>query len=164
MTGWSLDPQNKVKGILFLISSVYFRSLWKYRDRSIRYILLDAGHQLGAIYATLCVMDKASELVFDFDKLTLNETFGFRNDEMFLVALKSSETTEKATNPLKQKLPFVSGCDYLETNTFIEKAYKESVNYTDTPFTPPDFLPGYRENASNTQFSNAVRFVRFEDH
>jgi len=79
--------QKKQKGITFLISSIYFRSSWKYRDRAIRYILLDSGHSLGAIYATMCVMNKDSKIVFDFDKVALNDTFAFRDDEMFMVAL-----------------------------------------------------------------------------
>lgn len=119
------------KGIVFLISSVYFRSSWKYNDRSIRYILLDSGHQLGAIYAGLCVMGRESEMLFDFDKLSLNEVFGFRDDEMFTCCMKSSSKQDKETSKLRQSLPFVSGCDYLETNKSIESAYKESVVYED---------------------------------
>jgi len=121
--------KSKQKGITFLISSIYFRSSWKYRDRSIRYILLDSGHQLGTIYAALCVMDKESKIIFDFDKLALNETCGFRNDEMFTCALASTTKTDKETKPLRQQLPFVSGCDFLETNKFIEDEYKQTANY-----------------------------------
>ena len=34
----------KYSGISFLISTIPFRSSWKYNDRAIRYILLDSGH------------------------------------------------------------------------------------------------------------------------
>lgn len=119
------------KGILFLVSSVYFRSSWKYRDRSIRYILLDSGHQLGSIYAAMSVMDRDSNIKFDFDKLALNDMFGFRNDEMFTTALFNSENGSKEAKPLKQKLPYVSGSDYLETNSFIEDAYNQSAAFED---------------------------------
>lgn len=121
--------QNSKKGFVFLISSVYFRSSWKYRNRSIRYILLDSGHQLGAIYAALCVMDKESKIKFDFDKKTLNDIFGFRDDEMLTCSLLSSEDSINKVSKLKQKLPFVCGSDYLETNTFIENTYNETCNY-----------------------------------
>ena len=130
----------KQKGITFLISSIYFRSSWKYRNRSIRYILLDSGHTLGSIYAALCVMDKNSKIVFDFDKLALNEICGFRDDEMFTCAISSTMLTEKETKPLRQNLPFVSGCDFLETNAFIENEYKQTANYTCDDLTNINFF------------------------
>lgn len=128
------------KGITFLVSSVYFRSSWKYRDRSIRYILLDSGHQLGTIYAAISVMDRDSNIKFDFDKLALNDMFGFRNDEMFTVSLLSGEKKEKEVKPLKQKFPYVSGSDYLETNSFIEDAYKQSSSFKDDDIPDPSFF------------------------
>jgi SagB-type dehydrogenase family enzyme len=130
------------KGLVFLISSVYFRSSWKYKDRSIRYILLDSGHQLGSIYAALSVMGRESEFVFDFDKLALNKEFGFRDDEMFTSALTSSQTQDNEVLKLRQELPFVSACDYLETNEFIQDAYKQSALYEDEEFNVADFFEG----------------------
>lgn len=142
----------KEKGLSFLISSVYFRSSWKYKNRAIRYVLLDSGHQLGAIYAAMCVMGKESEFVFEFDKLSLNEMFGFRNDEFFTCALKTTTKTDTPVNKLRQNLPFVSGCDYLETNSFIEDAYKESVNYQEDSFIPKAFF----ENIPKEQLKSAI--------
>ncbi|HHS93150.1 MAG TPA: SagB/ThcOx family dehydrogenase [Campylobacterales bacterium] len=144
--------KTKQKGFLFLISAIYFRSSWKYRNRSIRYIFLDAGHQLGTIYTALCVMGQESNFIFDFDKLSLNETFGFREDEMFLASVSSSQTTQRETAKLKQSFPYVSGCDYLETNRFIEEAYKQSANYNDKPFTPPNFF----QNIPKDQLKQAI--------
>ena len=132
--------KSKQKGITFLISSIYFRSSWKYRDRSIRYIFLDSGHALGSIYAALCVMEKESKIVFDFDKLSLNDIFGFRDDEMFTCVLSSTTQTDKETKPLRQRLPFVSGCDFLETNQFIEKEYKQTANYLSDNITNMTFF------------------------
>lgn len=121
----------KQDGFLFLISSVYFRSSWKYRDRSIRYILLDAGHQLGAIYSALFVMQREFKINFDFDKLALNDVFGFEGYEMFLVSAFSSSPKDKEVKKLKQNLPFVSGADYLERNSSIENDYKNSATFED---------------------------------
>lgn len=118
------------KGLTFLISSVYFRSSWKYRDRSIRYILLDSGHQLGSIYAALYVMQKDTEIVFNFDKLALNHIFNFRDDEMFMACVNSNEkTSDKETSRIKNTFSYVGGCDYHEQNSFIINAYNESVDY-----------------------------------
>ncbi len=130
------------KGIIFLVSSIYFRSSWKYRDRSIRYILLDSGHQLGTIYAAMCVMGRDSNISFDFDKLALNDMFGFRSDEMFTTALFSSENGSKEAKPLKQKMPYVCGSDYLESNSFIEDAYSKSAVFGDEDINE---LPFFRD-------------------
>jgi len=132
--------QHKQKGITFLVSSLYFRSSWKYNERSIRYILLDAGHQIGAIYAAMMVMNKESFIKFDFDKLALNKLFGLREDEMLIVALDSVISQEKKTKKLTLQLPFVSGCDFLETNDFIEKSYKQSAEYRSEDIQNPNFL------------------------
>ncbi|WP_428738264.1 SagB family peptide dehydrogenase [Sulfurimonas sp.] len=146
------DEGKKQKGLMFLISSVYFRSSWKYKDRAIRYVLLDAGHQLGAIYAGLCVMGRESEFVFEFDKIALNEMFGFRKDEFFTCAIKSAEEVDTTVNKLRQNLSFVSGCDYLETNEFIENAYTQTVNYEEQSFNPTPFFA----NIPKEQLKNAI--------
>jgi SagB-type dehydrogenase family enzyme len=134
------DNKQENKGLLFLISTVYFRSSWKYRDRSIRYILLDAGHQLGALYAAMRYMDRAFEIDFDFDKLALNEKFGFREDEMFIVSGKSSYKTEKEIKDLSLDLPYIAGCDYLESNDFVYEAYKQSAQFSDGIIDKFDFF------------------------
>lgn len=97
-------------------------------------------------------MGQESSFVFDFDKLTLNETFGFREDEMFLASVSSSQSTQKETAKLKQNFPYVSGCDHLETNPFIEEAYRQSANYSDEPFTPPNFF----QNIPKEQLKQAI--------
>ncbi|UCF57391.1 MAG: SagB/ThcOx family dehydrogenase, partial [Deltaproteobacteria bacterium] len=37
-------PENKVPILTFFLAAIFFRSAWKYRDRSYRYHLLDTGH------------------------------------------------------------------------------------------------------------------------
>lgn len=144
---YHLKNNQKQNGILFFISSIYFRSSWKYRNRAIHYILLDAGHTLGAIYATLCVMEKESKIVFDFDKLAFNELFGFRTDEMFLAGLFSSNKTDTQTKEIKEPFPFVCGCDYLETNKFVEDAYKKSAVYPSADLEKIDFFKSIPKDA-----------------
>jgi len=139
--------QNKQKGLTFLISSIYFRSSWKYRNRSIRYILLDSGHQLGTIQAYLELQDKASSIQFDFDKIALNSDFGFRNDEMFTASVSSTTPTDKEVTKLAQQLPFVAGSDYLESNSFIEDVYAQSASYSDEPIEKHHFFRGIEKEA-----------------
>jgi SagB-type dehydrogenase family enzyme len=150
------------EGFIFLISAIYFRSSWKYRDRSIRYILLDSGHQLGAVYAALSLMDRESKIVFDFDKISLNEKFGFRNDEMFTVALSSSSLSDRETKELKSTLPYICGCDYLETNPFIEDAYKQSAEYKTSDIPDPKFFKGIPKEELKKAITNRRSIRAFE--
>lgn len=111
-------------GMTFLISSVYFRSSWKYRERAIRYILLDAGHQIGAVGAMLNLGEKKWRLRFDGEWATLNEAFGFEGSEFFLAAVTAEgRPAGKPVGHLRQKLPFVAPTDYIERNPFIEAGY-----------------------------------------
>ncbi|MEA2028763.1 MAG: nitroreductase family protein [Campylobacterota bacterium] len=131
---------NKQKGLSFLISSIYFRSSWKYRDRAIRYILLDSGHQLGAIQAYCELQNSKSTIDFDFDKLALHDAFGFRKDEMFTASIGSTTPTDQEVSKLAQSLPYVAGSDYLENNSSIEEAYNQSAIYEDNPIESLEFF------------------------
>lgn len=79
---YSSNP-NKQEKFIFMISCAYFRTTWKYEKRSIRYLLLDCGHQLGSIYAALCLEGKEADFNVDFDLKKLNELFGFEGFEFF---------------------------------------------------------------------------------
>lgn len=119
-------PNNRIIGFIFLISCVYYRSSWKYKDRSIRYCWLDSGHHLGAIAASAFVHNRDIQLVFDFDKLALNADLGFENKEFITACAISGEVEEKKVRRLRLKVPFVCGTDYFEQNQLIEEAYKET--------------------------------------
>ena len=149
-----LKESNRIHGLSFVVSSVYFRSSWKYNDRAIRYILLDTGHQLGSIYSSLAIMGKESQIEFDFDKKELNEAFGFRSDELSLAIIKEKQDIEtpKTITPLKQKLAYVSPSDYLESNKFIEDAYNSSAIYSDETLSLPQFFL----NIPKEQLKNAI--------
>jgi SagB-type dehydrogenase family enzyme len=115
-----------VKGFIFLVSCVYFRSSWKYKDRSLRYCFLDSGHHLGAIEASAYLHDRDLEIIFDFDKLALNRDLGFENKEFVTACAISGEIKEKVVRKLRDPIPFVCGTDYFEPNFFIEEGYKNT--------------------------------------
>ncbi len=118
-------PTNSIKGFIFLISCVYYRSSWKYKNRSLRYCFLDSGHHLGTIAASADVHNRNVQLVFDFDKLALNTDLGFENKEFITACAISGELQPKQVRRLRLKVPFVCGTDYFEQNEFIEQGYKE---------------------------------------
>ncbi|MBE8965442.1 SagB/ThcOx family dehydrogenase [Nostocales cyanobacterium LEGE 12452] len=117
-------PGKCINGFIFLISCVYYRSSWKYQNRSIRYCFLDSGHHLGAIAASAFLHNRDIQLIFDFDKLTLNSDLGFENKEFITACAVSGEVQDKKMRGLRLKVPFVCGTDYFESNQFIEDAYQ----------------------------------------
>jgi SagB-type dehydrogenase family enzyme len=121
-----LFPDKIVKGFIFLVSCVYYRSSWKYQDRSIRYCFLDSGHHLGAIEASAYLHERELQVIFDFDKIALNADLGFENKEFITAGAISGEIQDKKLRRLRLKVPFVSGTDYFEPNQFVENGYQET--------------------------------------
>ncbi|MEH2377051.1 SagB/ThcOx family dehydrogenase [Nostoc sp.] len=117
-------PGKSIKGFIFLISCVYYRSSWKYQNRSMRYCLLDSGHHLGAVAASAFLHNRDIQLIFDFDKFALNSDLGFENKEFVTACAVSGELQDKKIRHLRLKVPFVCGTDYFESNQFIEDAYQ----------------------------------------
>ncbi|MHC5615363.1 MAG: nitroreductase family protein [Nostoc sp.] len=117
-------PGKSINGFIFLISCVYYRSSWKYQNRSMRYCLLDSGHHLGAVAASAFLHNRDIQLIFDFDKLALNSDLGFENKEFITACAVSGELQDKKIRRLRLKVPFVCGTDYFESNQFIEDAYQ----------------------------------------
>lgn len=68
-----------------VVSGIFFRSAWKYRERAYRYLLLDAGHALENLSLALLAMGADFEIVLDFDDAVINRVSGF--DEEREVAL-----------------------------------------------------------------------------
>ncbi len=117
-------PGKCINGFIFLISCVYYRSSWKYQNRSIRYCFLDSGHHLGAVAASAYLYNRDIQLIFDFDKLALNSDLGFENKEFITACTVSGEIQDKKIRRLRLKVPFVCGTNYFESNQFIEDAYQ----------------------------------------
>ncbi|NPA25724.1 MAG: SagB/ThcOx family dehydrogenase, partial [Deltaproteobacteria bacterium] len=73
-----------------VLSAVFRRSTWKYRDRAYRYVLLDCGHLLGNLRLALRALGYDFELVADFSDAAVNRELGFDPDEeaaLFLVRI-----------------------------------------------------------------------------
>lgn len=109
---------------VILISNAYFRSVWKYEKRAIRYLLLDTGHQVGSIISALELADLEYEIDFNFDKNSLNEEFSFDNYESFYTSITIK--SEKMIDAKKLRAPIinVSACDYQLKEPFVEEFYK----------------------------------------
>lgn len=120
-------PNCLVKGFIFLVSCAYYRSSWKYKNRSLRYCFLDSGHHLGAIAASAYLYQKEIQVIFDFDKVALNKDLGLENKEFVTAAVISGELKSKNVRKLRSPPPFVSPTDYFEINHFIEAGYQDTI-------------------------------------
>jgi SagB-type dehydrogenase family enzyme len=58
--------------IVFFLSSIFFRSSWKYRDRAYRYHLLDTGHLLENLILALRSEGLTCTVHYDFDDSRVN--------------------------------------------------------------------------------------------
>ncbi len=60
----------------FFLSSIFFRSSWKYRDRAYRYCLLDTGHLLENLVLSLRAHGLVLRSTYDFDDSLTNTFLG----------------------------------------------------------------------------------------
>lgn len=114
------DAFTTAQQFIFLISCVPFRTVWKYEDRSIRYLLLDSGHQIGAVNTACNLAGFHPTLSTNFDKEKLNALFGFENKEYFVATLSIDLEQEVNIKPLREALPFVPACDYYLPHPFAD--------------------------------------------
>jgi len=132
-----------MKGYLFLVSAIYYRSSWKYKNRAFRYCLLDAGHLLGSIEASALLKPHAVQVIYNIDKEKLNRMFGFENQEWFLsAAVMAVPLREQEVQAIEFELPFVNGSRTFEQNEIIEQAYTETM-----------ILEGCKKEVSAPKFS-----------
>ena len=118
------EDRRKIKGFLFLLSTIYYRSSWKYRDRAFRYCLLDAGHGLGTLEASMYLEEMACNIRYRFDKETLNKQFGFGDKEFFLSCVVAGAPKSERAEFLALNLEDAN--PKIERNLLIEEAYHHS--------------------------------------
>ena len=123
-----------VDGFIFFISSLYFRSSWKYKNRAFRYCLLDAGHLLGSIEASSYLFDKEFEILYDFPKQKLNDFFCFDEKEFFTAVCLVGTKKDDKKESFSLTLSTLDGSSYEERkisffvkNELIEKAYEDTL-------------------------------------
>jgi SagB-type dehydrogenase family enzyme len=61
------------RNIRFFVTSIFFRSSWKYRDRAYRYYLIDSGHLLENLTHALRMAGLSFNLTYDFNDSAANE-------------------------------------------------------------------------------------------
>ncbi|MFA6139028.1 MAG: nitroreductase family protein [Sulfurimonas sp.] len=126
----SVGLSEKFNGIIFIVSSVPYRSEWKYRDRAFRYCFLDAGHQIGAINAAANFCGQSVTILSEFDANSLNIQMGFLNQEFCCGVLAIGSTRIMAVERIKSPLMQVAPTDYCESNDYITTEILEQGVYS----------------------------------
>jgi SagB-type dehydrogenase family enzyme len=62
--------------LAFFLTSIFFRSSWKYRDRAYRYHLLDTGHLAENLTLALKALHMPFRIYYDFDDRKVNSLLG----------------------------------------------------------------------------------------
>lgn len=123
-----LGYRNAMKGYLFLVSALYWRSSWKYKKRAFRYCLLDAGHLLGSVEMSALLKPHATQICYAIERKTLNTMFGFGHKEVFLSGASVAVPIQgKEVGPVCFSLPYAEGSGSFEKNDVIEEAYGETM-------------------------------------
>ena len=118
-----------MKGYLFLVSAVYYRSSWKYKNRALRYCLLDAGHLLGSIEASALLKAYTVEMLYNIDREKLNLMFGFEGREWMLSGCSMAvPLKDQKVSAIEFSLPYVDGSRTFEANALIEQGYNETMH------------------------------------
>lgn len=127
-----LGFKTAMQGYLFLASAVYYRSSWKYKNRALRYCLLDAGHLLGSIEASALLKPHTVEMLYNIDREKLNRMFGFEGREWMLSGCSMAAPMQgKEVNAIEFALPYVDGSGTFEANALIEQGYNETMQLTE---------------------------------
>jgi SagB-type dehydrogenase family enzyme len=69
-------PDNRVPHLTFFLTAIFFRSAWKYRDRSYRYHLLDTGHLVENLVEALKTLQLPAHLSYAFEDGKVNQLLG----------------------------------------------------------------------------------------
>ena len=119
------SPDNKNPILLLFMTAIFFRSAWKYRERSYRYHLLDTGHLVENLTLALKALRVPFSLSYDFDDGQVNHLLGL--DETKEVSLAVAHVF--GDNPLSHiEIPEIDGLP-----EEIRKASRVARNETDYP-------------------------------
>ncbi len=117
--------KRQISGLLLLISTIYYRSSWKYRSRALRYCLLDTGHLLGAVEAAAWCTGRPFQVQYQLDRQRVSNCFGFRDRELVMAMAVCGRREEKAVQELGMELSFVDGAGHHRTDSLIVESYAD---------------------------------------
>ncbi len=91
--------------LVFLFSAIFFRSAWKYRERSYRYHLLDTGHVIENLILASRALDLPLFLSYDFDDRAANQFLGLDASREVCLAVAKVSGDGSASEANATKVP-----------------------------------------------------------
>jgi SagB-type dehydrogenase family enzyme len=79
-------PKNR-PSLIFLLTAIFFRSAWKYKERAYRYHLLDTGHLIENLVLALKAQRLPFFLSYDFDDHEFNRLLGLDETKEICLAV-----------------------------------------------------------------------------
>ena len=73
--------------LTIFLTAIFFRSVWKYRNRAYRYHLLDTGHVLANLELSLKSLKLPFEITLDFDDRVVNQLLGLDDNREVALAV-----------------------------------------------------------------------------
>ncbi|MBI4776990.1 MAG: SagB/ThcOx family dehydrogenase [Deltaproteobacteria bacterium] len=80
------EPSGK-PSVIFVLSAIFFRSAWKYRERAYRYCLYDTGHLLENLLLSLKFLSIPFDLHLDFGNAEVERLSGIDDEQEGALAL-----------------------------------------------------------------------------
>ena len=81
IAGLTIPPPRNMPLMTIFFTAIFFRSAWKYRDRSYRYHLLDTGHVIENLTIAMKALRIPFDLSYDFDDKKSNHLLGLDHEK-----------------------------------------------------------------------------------
>jgi len=108
--------KQRFEGFIFVVSVVPFRSEWKYGHRAWRYCYMDAGHQIGALYAAMDADGRETSALEGADMAAVGRMMGFGGEEFACAVLTVGTPGDKEARAFKAPAMKVPPTDYCESD------------------------------------------------
>ncbi|MBN1849229.1 MAG: SagB family peptide dehydrogenase [Deltaproteobacteria bacterium] len=128
---------NKIPVITVFLTAIFFRSAWKYRERSYRYHLLDTGHVMENLTLALKALHLPFRLSYDFDDDPINHLLGLNETKEITLAMACITTIDGIHQPTKQNLDKLTETFRKASNTAkkeIDYPAVREIHLAGTPF------------------------------
>ncbi|MCK5915519.1 MAG: SagB/ThcOx family dehydrogenase, partial [Deltaproteobacteria bacterium] len=158
-------PESWAAAPILIISALFFRSAWKYRDRAYRYLLLDCGHALENLVLALQFMEVDFEIELNFDDSTINQALHFdQQREVGLVAVRlpppTAETAIKVPVETCDPEPELSSDELIAVKEIKYPALNEIHQSTSSPL----LKKSTRENIKSIFFEGIPNWQAIPDN
>ncbi|MEE9611837.1 MAG: SagB/ThcOx family dehydrogenase [Desulfatiglandales bacterium] len=104
LAGMTETPENRIPTLTFFLTAIFFRSAWKYRERSYRYHLLDTGHLAENLALALRALGHPFNLSYDFDDENANHLLGLDEAKEVALALVQVHGDQSVSNATAQEI------------------------------------------------------------